>query len=399
MPNKHQFNYFLYSPENLVRENSTAWKAPLPLGRNMLGGTFIEVPGNSFEVGDYFESVRVFLTHQGIDPILKYASEALDQDISKDEINVFNVTLKKHGEFYHPARIDTEICGEKLSFVLNVAISNPGKSLVKKEFYLLQKLNTKFHPSYLPEVFCVGESQTKQHQKAIMFLGQWLEDFNEFHMSYDPKTRRNRVKVWAPDERYFLSDKKAAKLYRQAAKILTLYYAIDSFEQILSWHHAAGDFVVQIANNDVSLKLITVRNYASMFKGDATSGKDDDTGTILEALLLFLLNMSIRIRVDRLDGVEDFIWSENIAVENCLLGFYQALKEHDGLQTGFADAFFDNYLSSFSHSILYELSVSMVEKYYQNISEIDVIQRNLKEHIEVLHTAIHSLTKSPQQLS
>ena len=394
MPNKLQFNYFLYSSENLVRENSSASKAPLPLSRNMLGGKFDEKQENSFAVCDYFESVSTFLSHQGVDPILTYASKALDQDISKTAINAFNVTLIKHGEFYHPARIDTEICGKKFSFVLNVAISNQGKGLVNKEFHLLQKLNKKFRPSFLPEVFCVGESQSKQNKKAVMFLGKWFESFHEFHMSYDPKARRNRVNVWTPDRSFFLSDEKTAKLYRQAAKILTTYYDIDSFEQISHWHNAAGDFVVHISDDDVSLKLITVRNYASMFRADASSGKDDDTETILEALLLFFLNMSIRIRLDRLDGVGDLIWSDNIAVENCLLGFYQGLKHHAGLQTDFADAFISNYLSSFSLSILYELSVSMVEKFYKNSSEINIIQRNLKEHIQVLHTAINSLTKS-----
>jgi len=394
MPKKIQFNYFLYESENLVQENSSVWKSPLPLSRSRLGGRCDEKPENSFAVCDYFESVSTFLTHQGIDPILTYASKALDQDISKTAINDFNVTLIKHGEFYHPARIDTEICEKNFSFVLNVAISNQGKSLLNKEFHLLQKLNKKFRPSFLPEVFCMGESQTKQDQKALMFLGQWFEGFHEFHMSYDEKARRNRVKVWAPDRSFFLSDEKTAKLYYQAAKILTLYYVIDSFEQILSWHHAAGDFVVQVADRDVSLKLITVRKYASMFKGNGVYRKDDDTESILEALLLFLLNMSIRIRLDRLDGVEDLIWSDNIAVENCLLGFYQGLKCHDKLETDFADAFFSQYLSKISLSLLYEFSASFVEKFYNNSAEIDLIQTNLKEHIQVLHTEIHSLTKS-----
>ncbi|MCJ7774036.1 MAG: hypothetical protein MUP22_12990, partial [Desulfobacterales bacterium] len=323
-------------------------------------------PETLFKIGDYFESVRVFLISQGVDPISTYVSNELGQDISKMEIETFNVYLEKHGEFYHPARVDVEINKKLFSFVLNVAISTPGKSLVKKEFNLLKRLNKKNSPSFIPEVFCQGEMHTKQNGKVSMFLGEWFGGFHEFHISHDPEAGKNKILVWDPDGSFFLSDKKTAKLYRQAAKFLTRYYSIDTFEQILSWHHAAGDFVVSITGNNVDLKLITVRNYASMFRCDKSLGVEDASESILEALLLFLLNMSIRMRLDRLNGVGDITWSDNIAVENCLLGFYQGLKLKylEGLQMGFADAYFNDYLSRLSRLTLYEISASAVNRLY-----------------------------------
>lgn len=399
MPNKPRFNFFLYSSGTLVLSDSVNWDSPIPLNRNMLEGLSANEPENLFKVGDYFESVRYFLRNQGVDPILAYASKMLGRDISKNDIETFNVFLEKHGEFYHPARIDVVINGKIFSFVLNVAISTPGKNLIKKEFNILKRLNKKYPVSFLPEVFCQGEMQTKQNRNISMFLGEWFGGFHEFHISHDPEAGKNKIKVWDPEGSLFLSDKRTAKLYRQAAKILTMYYSIDTFEQILSWHHAAGDFVVSITGNNLDLRLITVRNYASMFRCDKNLDIENDPGSILESLLLFLLNMSIRIRLDRLNGVGDLVWSDNIAVENCLLGFYQGLKLKylEGLQMGFADAFFNDYLSRFSRLTLYELSVSAVSRFYQNTEEVHIIQSNLKEHIEVLNAEIHSVIKSLQK--
>jgi hypothetical protein len=392
MPNNPKFNYFLYSSDNLVLKNSTNWKAPFPLTRNLQEKKSNKKPENLFRIGDYFESVRKFLTNQGLEAILAYTSKVLDKGISKNAIKAFDVYLEKHGEFYHPARVETKIYDKTFSFALNVAISTPGNNLAKKEFNLLQKLNKRHRPSFLPNVICLGE--VNQNQNITMFLCEWLEDFHEFHIANDSADGKNKIIVWSPKGNFFLSDKKTAKLYTQTAKILTAYYSIDTFEQILSWHHAAGDFIINTTDNDIDLKLITVRKYASIFKNDG--GASDDTGSMLEALLLFLLNISMRMRLDRQDGVGAVIWSGNIAVKSCPLGFYQGLEQkyHEGLQTGFADVFFKDYLARFSRSSLYELCVSILDKFYQNDKEINIVKSNLKEHIQVLHTAILSVTKS-----
>ncbi len=355
-----------------------------------------ETSEHHFTLGDYFESVSTFLIHQGMNHILAYASKILGQNISKNSIEQLGVRLEKHGEFYHPSRIHTEINGKKFSFVLNVAISKPGNSLIKREFGLLKHLNEKYRQSFLPEVFCLGGLGTKNNQKVSMFLGEWFEDFDEFHISYDAEAGVNRIMVWAEDGNFFLSSEETAKLYCQAAKILTLYYAVDTCEQILSWHHAAGDFVINIMDNDVCLKLISVRNYASMFRYREEFNADDGSETMLDALLIFFLNMSIRMRLDRLNGVGDMVWSDTIAVENCLLGFYEGLKLKycEGLQRGFADAYVNDYLSKYGIAELYELSSSIADRFYQNINEIELIQSHLNEHIQALYASIQFFVQS-----
>ena len=92
-----------------------------------------------------------------------------------------------------------------------------------------------------------------------MFLGEWFSGFNEFHLSRDPATGQGRILVWdygAGD--FFLSPEQAAGVYKEAAKILTAYYNLETFEQIFSWHHAAGDFVLKLEKGRMKVRLITV---------------------------------------------------------------------------------------------------------------------------------------------
>lgn len=390
MSKKSPLNYFLYHSRNEIFRDSPNWDSPLPTERSSPG----EKDGNEdkyvITIGDYFDSVSDFLLQQGLDPILADASKGLDRDVSKEAIDAIHVTLEKHGQYYHPARVDIDIYEKRLRYVLNVAVSDPGNHLIEKEYYFLKKLNKTIHLSFLPEVYCLGHTEIKTNRKVTFFLGQWFEGFDEFHLSYDPETGQNRLRIWTPHGGFFLTDSQSEKLYQQVAKILTFYYSIDTFEQILSWHHAAGDFVVSVADNDIMLKLITIRNYGSFFNKDGVSGMENDSASMLEALLLFMLNMSIRIRLDRLDGVGKMIWSNDIAVKNSLLGFYEGLKHHPGgrLQDSFSDVLFSDYLSGFNHFMLTGVCESLVDQHYQNKEEIDLIHRNLKAHIEVLYTSI-----------
>ena len=59
---------------------------------------------------------------------------------------------------------------------------------------------------------------------------------------------------------------RSIEVYRQAAFILTLYYDVETFEQIFPWHHAAGDFVVKADEGAVDVRLVTARQYAPMIE-------------------------------------------------------------------------------------------------------------------------------------
>ncbi|MGD9083307.1 MAG: hypothetical protein PVH72_07215 [Desulfobacterales bacterium] len=339
--------------------------------------------------GEYFSTVRSFLEQNKSEIITRAVSQHMRREVTSQEIEEINIFLEKHGEFYHPARIETIVCGTAIPFVLNVAISDSGKRYIQKEYGLLKQLNESFPFSFLPKVYGQGRVSIAGDDIG-MFLGEWFKGYNEFHISFDPADEKHKIIVWDDEHgNYFLTDDQATNLYRQAARILTGYYNVETFEQILSWHHAAGDFVIKCQNNRIDLKLITVRQYRPLFKNDRIN-KDPDAELILEALLVFFLNLAIRMRLDRLDGVGEIVWSDDIAVEGTLKGFFEglALKPPiDPIPGSLMDRF-RNHLLCCSQSDLLGLSQAMVDAYHPQSPEIPVIKKNLKRHVNILFNTI-----------
>ena len=85
------------------------------------------------------------------------------------------------------------------------------------------------------------------------------------------------------------------------AAILTGYFDTRSFAQIYPWHPAAGDFIARIAGDGVAVRLVAARQYGPLV------GPPDLPPE--EALLFFFLNLTLRLRVDRLDGVGEVAWA------------------------------------------------------------------------------------------
>lgn len=392
MPNKPQFNYFLSNIKNQVQKDSKIWKSSIPVSRKQPK----ETSGIFFCYGDYFRAARSFLSANACKTIITSVSQITNQNIKLSDIKGVNIFQEKHGEFYHPARIETIVGKTKFSFVLNVAVSETGRSCMKREYELLQRLSSKFNNSYIPDVYGKNEICIDNNLNVSMFLGQWFEGYNEFHLSHEQADSSKKILVWDPVRGgFFLSKNQTRKLYRQVAMILTLYYDVETFNQIFPWHHAAGDFVIKIEENEIDLKLITVRKYAPIFdNNDRIEGKDRNLKFIIEGMLVFFLNLSIRMRLDRLDGVGDIVWSDDCAVEETLKGFYQALalKPQVPLIPAPQADFFLDYLSALPESQLYDLSLSIADAYNPAAPEVPVIKDQLKSHVASLY---HSIKEHP----
>ena len=183
----------------------------------------------------------------------------------------------------------------------------------------------------------------------------------------------------------------SADFYRQAAGILTYYYNVESFEQILSWHHGAGDFVVNIDNGDLDVKLVSARGYAPLFTNSThLKNGENDVELILQALLIFFLNLTVRMRLDRYDGVGDIVWADGPAVQSTLAGFFDglALKPSVASMPDSLDKCFRYYLSVCTVEDLYELSNASVKTFHRRAPEVRVVKQHLKEHVEELNRAI-----------
>ena len=377
-----------------VSDDHAVWHQPLPLSRRF----YIKNDAISISHGEYFLAARKFIENNDFDIISKALSRRLQRKVQPADIHKIQIGLEKHGEFYHPARIKVFARQQSISFVLNVAVSETGIRIIEGEYRNLKKLNDEFSLSFLPQVYGFGETTTAGKRKISMFLGEWFEGFREFHVSRDPSDNTDKIFVWdGPSSRYCLSSQQQAEIYRQAARILAYYYNLETFEQIFPWHHASGDFIVRIENAVPELKLISVRRYDSLFRDlNPQKNRNQDAELILQALLLFFLSLSIRMRLDRMDGVGEIIWAGHRAVPSTLEGFLEglSLKPQIPLLPDAIDRCFRYYLSVCTKEDVFELSQAMVNEFNPISPETPIVKQYLNEHVAVLSRTLETFFTS-----
>jgi hypothetical protein len=280
MKTKPRFKYFLFTDKEPVRKESRLWYSLLPLNRQSTKN----VAGVSVTYGGYFLAATAFLEKNDFEQIVYAVLQFSNRTITPEDIEEIRIYQVKHGAFYHPSRIEVTVPGKEMSFVLNVAISETGKKVIKQEFTVLKKLKDNVQQSYIPKVYGSGEEYISTDIKVFMFLGEWFDDYHEFHLSGQNAGTR-KIRVWDPAKNnLFLSETQATDLYRQAARILTWYYNMETCEQIFPWHHASGDFVIKTEGRNIDVKLITVRQYAVLF-----NYSEKNAASLLESCLVFFV--------------------------------------------------------------------------------------------------------------
>jgi hypothetical protein len=394
-----RFKFFLSSRNDPVREGDFIWSTHIPFSRHQSDRTIKSDSDIFINHGDYFTATRKFLERDRFATITHLVSQHLHRKISSKEIETIRIFLDKHGEFYHPAKVEVVLRAVKIPFVLNVAVTEVGKQCAQREYRLLKMLGTQYPDSFVPKVYAQGSVFTKMDQfETRMFLGEWFEGFSEFHMSLDPDDKKYKIIVWDHEHgNFFLTPHQTKELYRQAAKILTYYYNIETFEQIFSWHHAAGDFVLKCQEDDIELKLVTVRQYRSMYESDIVSESiEPNSELILEALLVFFLNMAIKMRIDRLDGVGEIVWSDDVSLKGILKGFFEglALKPQISVFAEPLDHYFKQHLLSCCRADFFDLNHAIVHTYPLQAPEVPVIRQHLEKHAKDLYNSIRQLEKA-----
>jgi hypothetical protein len=370
---KPRVAFFLETESQPITRGHAAWARNLPGSRGCFfrhGRVGEEIP---FTVGDYFLAAWTFL---------KSAASTAGAERMR-------IHLAKHGPHYHPARVAAEFRGRRADFVLNVAVSEAGRALIHQEYATLQRLNREVAPSYLPPVFEVGEVALPGKTPVAMFIGEWLTGFNEFHLARTPGAAETALVVWDPENGSRRLDRDQARaVYTCAARILTHYFNLSTRECICSWHHAAGDFVVNLTRTGPEVRLITVRDYRPMLRPAAAAGQA--IPALMESLLVFFLDMTIRMRLDRLDGVGEIAWSDPIAVEGSLDGFLSALSEKPkppGVPAPL-DLLFRHYVLSCRPDHLLALCRGLLSRYPPGSADPPVVSVRLDEHLSVLASSV-----------
>ena len=389
---KNRFHFFISGEEKEVIPGSELWELPLSGKRTGREGGFQSGPVNrdtGISIGDYFSASCEILSKKEFSILVTGLESVFQRPVTKNYINSVSVFLEKHGAFYHPLKIRVELKDSQTClFVLNGAVSTPGLSLIETEYSLISRLNKIHSIQYLPQVFGLDILETK-HGKIGFFLGEWFEDYKEFHVTVGRDERQ--IVIWESDgNSRYLPEKTALSIYREAARILTFYYNIETFEQIFPWHHAAGDFIVKQADGRFHVKLITVRGYSSLaeFELDEADKKDH----ILPLLLVFFFNLTLRMRLDRLDGTGKAGMLGDEVIRATIDGFLDALDEKSkDYDYGSLKLIFIAFVKGWSLDQMMNIMVTIIESGDMNPMENRLIMENLEVHCRVLETIFKTL--------
>ena len=388
MPNspKTPFLFFLSGEHLPIDEKSQRWSDFLPEDRHM-------TPGGRYNVsyGDYFSSARLYLEKNQCGVICRVISKRRGVATTVSDIGDIRIFLKKHGEFYHPARVEAHVQGKVYPFVLNAAFSDAGRARAQRECRVISEMNAGPFPGFLPEIYDLGEIKKNGAEDLIspclFFTGEWFDGYSELHLSHDSDDNVLKLVVWDEDGApFFLSPSQELAFYEQAAFILSCFYDMETFDQIFPWHHAAGDFIIKCGDHGVDVKLITARQRGAMF-----GVEDPDADSMMEGALLFLLNMSVRMRLDRIDGIGETAWAGDSAVVGALRGFIKALagKKSPPAISISLDRCFREFILTRSREDMADMTMSIVESCHLDAPDMPVIKKNIDAHI----TALFDLTR------
>jgi len=371
------FRFFISGAKKEVLPGSDLWK--LPLSGKDTRHSF----DSAFTTGDYYLTACKFLSKDHFFILQKGLNSFFNRPVQMDQITSINVFLEKHGAFYHPLKIQVVLNNnETCSFVMNGAVSSRGLLLIKNEYDLLFKINQMYSQCYLPQIYGFDFVEIDKGRVGF-FLGQWFEDYKEFHVTDDKGKRQ--IAIWESNGScQHIELNHGFKIYQEISRILTYYYNLETFEQISSWHHAAGDFIVNMEDDKLDVRMITVREYSSLTQFAA--GKDDKNINILPSLLLFFLNLTIHIRLDRLNGTGKTIMVDKAVINSTIKGFLSALDEKSkDYDYGDLREHFIEFFLQFDSEQIFGIVENGVESSSTNPIEIKLIKENLNAHCRQLY--------------
>jgi hypothetical protein len=320
--------FFIASPSGPLRLTAESAVLPLPQGPDG------DAPLLSY--GPYLTALAGFLYQDSCRPLTKAYAECFGFEPPWSELRAVDIISEKHGAFYNVARVCLRFSDRDCAFAVNTAATEHQKAVMIRESVALKELQGIFREDLIPQILFEGEAQYDAEGEPSrlfkVFMTEWLEDFHEFHLSSRTVTS-SCIVVWDTNRGVtHLNDRQTMEVYRKASQLLTLCYDGESGRQVYPWHHAAGDFVVRSAGDEIAVRLITVRDYRRLIAEDG-EGQDP-----LLNLVHFFVNLTLRMRLDRFDGTGELAWAGPECVRACLAGFLDACREKHRVAATFPDA-------------------------------------------------------------
>lgn len=342
-------------------------------------------PSDRITYRDYFHAIeRVVVDHWS--EILEALAYATTPEYGP--IQEIRIIGEKHGSDYHPARIEIVFPDSTRSFVMNVALTPRGLSRIAQEFSVLHSFAARPGPRYVPKVYFLAEENA--HPPSTMFLGEWFDGYHEFHLTEGMQERSYDMVLWdGPHGGTRLSLESVGEIFRQAAFILTWYYDPMTCKEVYPWHHAAGDFVARVDGREVSVKLIAARQH-----GPRVVYPRDVTVEPAEAALVFFANLTVRNRLDRLDGVGEVVFAGEDWVRATVHGFFDALraKAVGGWWPADFPERFVRVAAGLSPADWADLFRAVVDSCDPDAPDVPVIMEQLADHVFQVYKLAQALT-------
>ncbi len=326
-------------------------------------------------LGDYFNGL--------VDFVNAGESELCELfGVAKDIIDELVFRSEKHGVLYHIASVEIVFGNRIEKFAISSAITEEGKCCLDRDFVTMQELalgkeSSPFPQQYFKKHIIVGKG--KEKVSFMMTLSEWLEDYHEWHLALK-KEGGEQIQVW--DNRsgsYYLDPKQEAQLFYKTSLVLSEYFEPISSRQIYPWHHAAGDFIVKKTDNNIDVRLITVRNYQALFEITA-----EHEASPLVSYIMFFVHLTIRMRLDRMHGVDQMVWLGAQVVEAVVNGFVDACYQKKGKAKVLSDSLLA-VLPTFGPDELETVCQHLLELYKEeSIQDYQLICANLEEHLHVV---------------
>jgi hypothetical protein len=367
-----------------------------PLDTHSLGQPFLLAPSEphpNMTLGQYFETIQHFILKENWDNFIAVLNDSTEKNIDSSDIRQVFIRSEKHGALYHLASIEVLAPGFQRKFALSTGVSQRGREWLNHEFAVIRDLNLATNLSYLPQVYFKDEVTSRTGNGNVLMvisLTEWFEDYHEWHLTLHETEQRQQIFIWDQTMGYrYASKEEGYEIYRQASKILTLYYDTRNFSQIYPWHHGAGDFVVKREQGKIDVRLTTARKYEPVMEF-----VEEAQINPLVALIYFFLNLTLQMRLDKLDGTGEVIWAEDWILSPVIEGFFEALrlKEKQERDHPIVVDDFLSLLKGFSPDDLNNLLDSLMDLHRrQDPEDYRIIQSQLKEHTKAVYEGIQNV--------
>lgn len=361
----------------------------VPVDDKTLKGPFRVAPFSDhpfMTLGDYFDAIRDFVLRDGGRSLGEVLPGTGDRGVSG--VDRILIRYEKYGTLYQIASAEVFAGGKRMKFAVSAALLPEAKEILDREFEVLKGLNEEFPYPFLPRVYFrdrVRVEKAGEVETIVMTLSGWFEGYHEWHFSVE-SGRVTGLVIWDLEGGYRqASGQEAREIIRQVSRILTLYYDTETCRQIFPWHHGAGDFVVRPEGGGVDVRLVSVRGYEPV-----PFLKDQEKNPIL-GIVSFFLTLTIKIRLDKLEGMGEPVWAGPDLLHPLAEGFFQALREKESkgdYHLGRADDLLRILRAMDSNTIRKRLSDQMVFYREQDPVDAALVDKHLDDHAEEVYRTL-----------